>query len=140
LFRRVFEMSDHGNTDEIRLDKWLWAARFFKTRALAAEAVGGGKVEVNGARPKASRHVRVGDQLTIRRGPFEWTLIVRETAKLRGPAPQAQTLYQETEESTRRREAAAAQMKLERPPTFDAPGRPSKRDRRAMERFTKKRW
>jgi ribosome-associated heat shock protein Hsp15 len=133
-------MSDHKDTDEVRLDKWLWAARFFKTRALAAEAVGGGKVEVNSVRPKASRHVRVGDQLTIRRGAFEWTVIVREVARLRGPAPQAQTLYRETEESIRRRERAAAQMKLERPPTFDAPGRPSKRDRRTIERFTKKRW
>jgi ribosome-associated heat shock protein Hsp15 len=67
-------------------------------------------------------------------------VIVKDVSKLRGPAPQAQALYEETEESIRCREAAAAQMKLERPPTFDAPGRPSKRDRRAMERFTKKRW
>jgi ribosome-associated heat shock protein Hsp15 len=133
-------MNDQEDSQTVRLDKWLWAARFFKTRALAAEAVGGGKVEVNGIRPKSSRVVRPGDRLSIRRGPYEWTVIVRDVAKLRGPAIQAQALYEETEESIRRREAVAAQMKLERPPTFDSAGRPSKRDRRAMERFTKRRW
>ena len=123
---------------DIRIDKWLWAARFFKTRGLAAEAVSGGKVEINGARSKPSRIVRAADQLTIRRGPFEWTVIVKDVATLRGPAAQAQTLYQETEESVRRREAAIAQMKIERPPEFNSPGRPSKKDRRAMARFTKR--
>jgi ribosome-associated heat shock protein Hsp15 len=133
-------MTEQEDHQQIRLDKWLWAARFFKTRSLAAEAVGGGKVELNGIRPKSSRIVRVGDTLTIRRGLFESTVVVRGTAKLRGPAAQAQTLYEETEESIRRREAVTAQMKLERPPVFDAPGRPSKKDRRAMSRFTKRRW
>ena len=133
-------MSDQERSHDIRLDKWLWAARFFKTRGLAAEAVGGGKVEIDGARPKPSRIVRAGDELTIRRGPFEWIVVVRDVSKLRGPAPQAQALYQETEESVRRREAIAAQLKLERPPGFDSPGRPSKKDRRAMARFTKRRW
>ena len=90
--------------------------------------------------PKPSRIVRTTDQLTIRRGPFEWTVIVKDVAKLRGPAAQAQALYEETEESVRRREAAIAQMKLERPPEFDSPGRPSKKDRRAMARFTKRGW
>lgn len=123
---------------QVRLDKWLWAARFFKTRALAAEAAGGGKVEINGERAKPSRLVRVGDRLCIRRGPFEWTVIVKDTARLRGPAPEAQRLYDETEDSARQR-AAAAQLKLERPREF-ASSRPSKKDRRAIARFIKKGW
>jgi ribosome-associated heat shock protein Hsp15 len=123
---------------EVRIDKWLWAARFFKTRGLAAEAVNGGKIVVNGARPKPSRPVRPGDQLTIRRGVCEWSVVVKSTSRLRGPAAQAQALYEESEESVRRREAVIAQMKLERSPEFDLPGRPSKKDRRAMERFTKR--
>lgn len=127
-----------AENNDIRIDKWLWAARFFKTRSLAAEAASGGKVEVNGERPKASRIVRVGDRLSIRRGPYQWTVIVKGVSRLRGPAPQAQSLYEETEESVRKREADAAQIKLERPPEFDSPGRPSKKDRRAIARFTKR--
>jgi ribosome-associated heat shock protein Hsp15 len=125
---------------EIRLDKWLWAARFFKTRSLAADAITGGKVEINGERAKPSRMVRAVDKLNIRRGPYEWTVIVKDVARLRGPASQAQQLYEETEESVRKREAVAAQLKLERPPEFDTPGRPSKKDRRAIARFTKRSW
>ena len=123
-----------------RIDKWLWAARFFKTRPLAAEAVVGGKIDVNGARPKPSRIMRVGDQLSIRRGPYEWTVLVKGLAKLRGPASEAQLLYEETEESIRKREMTSAQLKLERPPEFHSPGRPSKKDRRAVLRFTKRGW
>jgi len=126
--------------EPIRIDKWLWAARFFKTRSLAAEAVSGGKVEINGERAKPSRIVRVGDQLTIRRGPYEWTIVVKQVARLRGPAPQAQQLYTETPESELKRQTIAAQLKLEQPPEFDAPGRPTKRDRRDMARFTKRGW
>jgi ribosome-associated heat shock protein Hsp15 len=126
--------------EPIRIDKWLWAARFFKTRSLAAEAVTGGKVEVNGARAKPSRIMRLGDKLRIHRGPYEWTVVVKAVAKLRGPAPEAQTLYEETEESIRKRELAAAQLKLERPPEFHSAGRPSKKDRRAVLRFTKRGW
>jgi ribosome-associated heat shock protein Hsp15 len=125
---------------EIRLDKWLWAARFFKTRSLAASAVTGGKVEINGEQPKPSRIVRVGDKLSIRRGPYEWTLIVKGILRLRGPVPQAKQLYEETEASVRKRETAIAQLKLERPPEFNAPGRPSKKGRRAIARFTKRGW
>ena len=131
--------SEEKSSMEVRLDKWLWAARFFKTRALAAEAAAGGKVEINGERAKPSRIVRLGDRLRIRRGPFEWTVIVKDTARLRGPAPQAQQLYEETEESARQRAAAAAQLKLERPLEF-ASGRPSKKDRRAIAHFTKRTW
>jgi ribosome-associated heat shock protein Hsp15 len=133
-------MSEADSHTSTRIDKWLWAARFFKTRGLAAEAVAGGKIEVNGTRPKPSRLVRAGDQLTIRRGVYEWTVIVKDLSKLRGPAAQAQGLYEETAESVERRAAAIAQMRLARPPEFDLPGRPSKKDRRALARFTKRRW
>jgi ribosome-associated heat shock protein Hsp15 len=129
---------EHDN--RVRIDKWLWAARFFKTRALAAEAVSGGKVDVNGDRAKASRAVRIGDHLSVRRGPYEWTVIVKRLAKQRGPASEAQRLYEETEESKERRERLAAQMRFERPPEFDVAGRPSKKDRRARLRFTKRGW
>lgn len=126
--------------DSVRLDKWLWAARFFKTRSLAAEAINGGKVQINGDRAKPSRSVRNGDRLTIRRGPVEWTVIVQEISSRRGPATVAQTLYEETQDSLANREAILAQLKLERPPEYDMGGRPSKRDRRVMERYTKRRW
>jgi len=126
--------------EETRIDKWLWAARFFKTRSLAAAAVNGGKVEVNGARAKPSRAVRPGDEINVRRGLYEWTVVVTHAATLRGAAPQAQLLYQETAASMRKREAAIARLKLERPPEFALPSRPSKKDRRAIARFTKKGW
>ena len=128
------------NNESIRIDKWLWAARFFKTRSLAADAVTGGKIDVNGARAKPSRIMRFGDKLNIRRGPYESTIVVKGLAKLRGPASEAQLLYEETEESIRRRELTSAQLKLERPPEFHSPGRPSKKDRRAVLRFTKRNW
>ena len=126
--------------EPIRIDKWLWAARFFKTRSLAAEAIIGGKIEVNGARAKPSRIMRLGDKLNIRRGLYEWTVVVKGLAKLRGPAAEAQVLYEETEESIRKREATSAQLKFQRPPEFNIPGRPSKKDRRAVLRFTKRGW
>ena len=133
-------MHDVGDNEAVRLDKWLWAARFFKTRSLAAEAVTGGKIDINGDRAKASRIVRLGDKLNIRRGLYQWTIIVKDVSRLRGPAPRAQLLYDETEESVRKREAMVAQLKLGRPSEFDAPGRPSKRDRRDIARFTKRGW
>ena len=131
-------MNEHERSDDICLDKWLWAARFFKSRSLAADAVGGGKVAVNGDRAKPSRVVRIGDELNIRRGSYELGVIVKEVSRLRGPAMQAQVLYEETAESIRKREAAIAQLKLERPPEFDSGGRPSKKDRRAIAKFTKR--
>jgi ribosome-associated heat shock protein Hsp15 len=127
-------------TSEVRIDKWLWAARFFKTRSLAADAVAGGKVALNGARPKPSRFVRAGDHLNIRHGAYEWSIVVKGTSNYRGPATDAQGLYEETEESRFRRQAVAAQLKLERPADFDSPRRPSKKDRRAISRFTNRRW
>ncbi|HSQ11619.1 MAG TPA: S4 domain-containing protein [Candidatus Deferrimicrobium sp.] len=129
-------MSEHD--EPIRIDKWLWAARFFKTRSLAAEAVSGGKVEINGERAKPSRIVRAGDKLCVRRGLYEWIVVVKKVSHGRGPVPQAQSIYDETEESTQQRRAMAAQLKLERPAEFTAPGRPTKRDRRAISRFTKR--
>jgi ribosome-associated heat shock protein Hsp15 len=133
-------MSGEDSNEELRLDKWLWAARFFKTRTLAAEAIIGGEVAVSGDRPKPSRVLRTGETLTIRRGPYEWTVTVKELSRLRGPVPQAQRLYQETEESIRKRETAIAQLRLERPIDFDAPGRPSKKNRRVIAQFTKRGW
>jgi len=131
---------DKNRAADIRVDKWLWAARFFKTRSLAAEAVSGGKIEINGERVKPSRVVRIGDKVGIRRGPYEWTIVVKDTARLRGPVAQAQELYEETDTSRRKREAAIAQLRLERPPELDIPGRPSKKDRRSIQRFTKRGW
>ena len=128
------------NDEDVRIDKWLWAARFFKTRSLAAEAVVGGKVEVNEGRPKPSRIIRIGDRLNIRRGVYQWVIIVKALGRNRGPASEARLLYEETEESLRERETVSARLKLERPPEFDLPGRPSKRDRRAIQRFTKRGW
>ena len=133
-------MFEEDSQPIVRIDKWLWAARFFKTRGLAAEAVAGGLIEINGSRSKPSRTVRPGDQLTIRRGGYEWTVIVKDVSTLRGPALQAHALYEETKESVQRREAAMTQMRLERPPEFEFPGRPSKKDRRAIAWFTKRRW
>jgi ribosome-associated heat shock protein Hsp15 len=126
--------------EPIRIDKWLWAARFFKTRSLAAEAVAGGKIEVNGVRAKPSRIMRLGDKLNIRRGLYEWTVVVKGLTKLRGPTAEAQVLYEETEESIRQRKATSAQLKFERPPEFNIAGRPSKKERRALLRFTKRGW
>jgi ribosome-associated heat shock protein Hsp15 len=136
-------MNDDENQEtksEIRVDKWLWAARFFKTRSLAADAVAGGKVALNGGGPKPSRIIRPGDCLSIRRGSYEWSIIVKGTTKDRGPASDAAALYEETEESRTKRQAAMAQLKLERPSVFDSPRRPSKKDRRAIAKFTSRKW
>jgi len=133
-------MYDDEANEEIRLDKWLWAARFFKTRSRATEAIGGGKIDINGERAKPSRIVRLGDRLNIRRGFYEWAIVVKDVSRLRGPAPQAQLLYEETEDSRQKREATAAQMRFERGVEFDAPRRPSKRDRREIAKFTRRGW
>src|SRR3954452_7029692 len=122
--------------DPVRIDKWLWAARLFKTRGLAAEAVKGGRVHVNGAAVKPSRDVRVGDRLEVTLGPVPRVVDVRGTSDRRGPAREAALLYDETPGSVAAREAYAEQRRLMGPaPALpDRGGRPTKRDRRRYER------
>ena len=117
----------------VRLDKWLWVARFFKTRRLAVEAIDGGRISVNGDRAKPAKELRVGDALAIRRPPFEHSIVVKGLAEQRGPASVAATLYEETEESRARRTVLAAEMKALPQPRF--PGRPTKKTRRDYERW-----
>lgn len=119
----------------VRLDKWLWAARFYKTRAIAAEAIDGGKVDVNSERAKRSRHLTPGDRVSLRLGQYEWHVVVRGISERRGPAPEAQLLYEETPESIARR--AALKVQLDSMPSFfgHGEGRPTKQDRRAIRRL-----
>lgn len=120
---------------DVRLDKWLWAARFFKTRALAVEAIEGGKVELNGDKPKRAKTVRVGDRLRLRLGPYEHLLTVREVSERRGPASVAVTLYQEDPDARARRELLREQHRMA-PPAFDfGEGKPSKKQRRDLHRL-----
>lgn len=122
--------------DSVRLDKWLWAARFFKTRSLATEAVAGGKVEVNGERAKPAKAVKPGDEIRLRTGPYEHILIVRDLGERRGPASVAQGLYEETDASRAERERLASQLKMA-PAMFvyEEKGRPTKKDRRDLADF-----
>jgi len=125
----------------VRIDKWLWAARLFKTRGLAQEAIGAGQVLVGGERVKLARSLRVGDELRVRAGPQERTLRVLALSDVRGPAPVAQRLYEETPESVRRRVEALAQRALQSEPAQAIEhGRPTKRDRRLIERMRSQRW
>lgn len=123
----------------VRLDKWLWAARFFKTRALAVEAIDGGKVQVNGDRVKRAKLIQIGERIAIRLGPYEHVVEVRGLAERRGPAAAAALLYAETAESIKERERVAFQLKAAHvlfvPETNE---RPTKRDRRRLEEFRKK--
>lgn len=129
-------MSDHDADDEARLDKWLWAARFFKTRALAAGAIDGGKVELNGDRAKRGKAVRPGDRVRIRHGAFEHLVTVRAISRQRGPATVAATLYEEDAKSRELREHVAEQHRLAARMTGgEVKGRPTKRDRRDLRRL-----
>jgi len=119
----------------VRIDKWLWAARFFKTRSLATDAVGGGKIKLNGAPTKASRDVKIGDRLAVLNGETRWEIVVRALSEKRGPASEARLLYEETPDSITAREAEQMRRKLEIEPAADIHGRPTKRDRRQMDRF-----
>jgi len=119
----------------VRLDRWLWAARFFKTRALAAAAVGGGKVEVGGARAKRAKLLAVGDRLRIRRGPFEYSVVVRALSEQRGPPGTAAALYVEDAEGKRLREHLAEQLRVAPSLRYEGKGRPTKRERRAIEKL-----
>jgi ribosome-associated heat shock protein Hsp15 len=116
----------------MRIDKWLWAARFFKTRSLAAQAVDSGKVHWNGERCKPAREIRLGDTLRVRAGELEWEVAVRGLSDKRGPASEAQALYEETAEGRAKREAQVAMRKLSKEPARDIKGRPTKRDRRQL--------
>lgn len=120
---------------KVRLDKWLWAARFFKTRAIAATAVETGKVEVNGERAKRAKQLQVGDSLRIRLGPYNHLVTVRALSESRGPASVAAGLYEETEESRKAREAMQAQMKAAQSFSSYERGRPTKKDRRDIEKL-----
>jgi ribosome-associated heat shock protein Hsp15 len=122
------------DNDAVRIDKWLWAARFFKTRTMATDAVDGGKVKLNGERVKPARSVRLGDRLDIDNGATEWEVVVEGLSDVRRGAPEAQQLYRETEESVKRREETAEQRRYFREPGEAIRGRPTKRDRRVLSR------
>ena len=120
--------------ESVRIDKWLWAARFFKTRGLATEAVLGGRVRLNDERVKPAKDVRAADVVEVRIGEMRWTVVVRAVAEKRGSARVAATLYEETFESIAERERISAERKLSRPLGADLGGpRPTKQDRRRME-------
>jgi len=120
----------------MRLDKWLWAARFFKTRSLATQAIDHGQVKLNGERIKPAREVRPGDRLEIHIGEFDWTVTVNALSMQRGPAPVAQRLYAEDPASHARRQQQVSDRKLAASPAASIKGRPTKRDRRQIHRFT----
>lgn len=124
-------------TEGMRLDKWLWCARFYKTRTLATEEIGKGRIQVNQAATKASREIKVGDSLLIIQGPIKRTVIVKALSGMRGPAPVAQQLYEETPDSieTRLKQSALRQLAPE-PADMLQHGRPTKKDRRDMQDFT----
>jgi ribosome-associated heat shock protein Hsp15 len=119
----------------VRLDRWLWAARFFKTRAVAAAAVAGGKVHVNGSRAKPAKQVQVGDSLRVRIGPYDWLVTVRAVTQQRGSARDAQLLYDESPEGRATRERLAQAHKIAPAPTYQGKGRPTKKERREIERL-----
>jgi ribosome-associated heat shock protein Hsp15 len=122
-------------SDRVRLDRWLWAASFFKTRALAAAAVAGGKVQVNGTRAKPAKQLQVGDGLRVRVGPYEWFVTVRALSERRGPPKTALTLYEESVDGRAARERLAEQHKIAPAPTYQGKGRPTKKERREIERL-----
>jgi ribosome-associated heat shock protein Hsp15 len=120
--------------DKLRVDKWLWAARFYRTRSLATEEIGKGRVEVNGAEVKPARELKAGDTVTLRQGPVTRTVVVKGLSNMRGPAPVAQQLYEETAESLKARQDAAEQRRLSPEPAHSIEhGRPTKRGRRELD-------
>jgi ribosome-associated heat shock protein Hsp15 len=129
------KIEDSEEGDRVRLDKWLWAARFYKTRALAAQAIEGGRIEVNGDRAKRARPLRPGDQLLIRLGPYQHHVMVTALSNRRGPAAEAATLYQETAESREARERRALELRSVAPLFHGDKGRPTKKDRRDINRL-----
>ena len=125
-------------TDKVRIDKWLWAARFFRTRALAREAIKGGKVQLNGTRVKPGRTLAEGDRLSIRRGEDEYEITVKDLGDRRLSAPLAREKYEEDPQSQVRREAAVEQRRQDKRARAERPRRPDKRQRRQIIRFTKR--
>ena len=119
----------------IRVDKWLWAARFYKTRSAAQQAIEGGKVKLNGERTKPAKDVKPGDELAISIGAYEWAIKVVGVSAHRGPAPVARLLYEESEESRARRAREAEKRRRFHEPAAELKGRPTKRDRRDLDRF-----
>ena len=120
--------------DKLRIDKWLWAARFYKTRTLASEEVVKGRIEVNGQEVKPARELKVGDEVSLRQGVIQRTVIVKGLSGVRGPAPVAQQLYEETPDSVKAREQAAEQRRLAPEPAHSIEqGRPTKRGRRELD-------
>jgi ribosome-associated heat shock protein Hsp15 len=130
-------MDEHS--DPVRVDRWLWAARLAKTRALAAGAVTGGRVQVNGQRTAPGKRVKVGDRVEITVGELSRCVVVRATSVRRGPASVAMQLYEETPESIEARERHVAERRLSRQPDLEHGGRPTKRDRRRYEAATGRR-
>ena len=121
--------------ERVRLDRWLWAARFFKTRALSAAAIAGGKVQVNGTRAKPAKQLQVGDALRIRVGPYEWLVTVRGLSERRGPPKIAHALFEESPEGRAARERLADLHKIAPAPAYQGKGRPTKKERREIERL-----
>ncbi len=119
--------------ERVRIDKWLWSARFFKTRSGATAAVAGGRVKVNGVRVKPAREVATDDVVELTKGQLAWTLVVRGVAERRGPASAASQLYEETPESVAAREQRVSERRLARPPGADLGARPTKQARRRLE-------
>jgi ribosome-associated heat shock protein Hsp15 len=126
-------MNDVSKTDKVRLDKWLWAARFYKTRSLSADEIGKGRVQVNDQVAKASREVRIGDRIELRQGHVVRTVVVKAASEQRGSASVAQQLYEETPESIERRTQQALERRMNAEPALAIEqGRPTKRDRRQL--------
>lgn len=121
--------------DKVRIDKWLWAARFFKTRSQATEAIDGGKVHINGQRVKPSRSVQIADEIAVTRGPYRTVVRVLALSDRRGPATEAALLYQETEQSQVARDALREQLRAENSGFSDMKGRPTKKARRQIIKF-----
>lgn len=121
--------------DSVRLDKWLWAARFFKTRAAAVQAIRAGRVDVNDVRAKPAKVLAIGDRVRVRKSPYEFRLTVRVLSEHRGRAVQAATLYEEDPAGKAARERLAGQLRIAPPPSYEGKGRPTKRDRRELERL-----
>ena len=130
------ESADLATAGRVRADKWLWAARFFKTRSLAADAIAAGKVDVNGERVKPAKLLQLGDEVSVRLGPYQHVVHVRGLSERRGPASVALTLYEETADSVAARARLAEQLRMA-PAAFvyEDKGRPTKRDRREIDRF-----